>query len=137
MTNPFLYSRILVVDDESAVCEALKQFLINEQFTVETAVDGEDALAKLDDFKPDVILLDIRMPYLSGKDALKMIKYRQPEVEVIMVTAINNINFVEECMQNGAFGYVTKPVDLNHLIKDIHSALEHRKDRLSKKNNLK
>ncbi len=133
MTNPFLYSKILVVDDEIEVCNALKEFLEENQFTVAVAHDGEDALTKVDDFNPYCILLDVRMPYLTGTDALKMIKHRQPDVEIIMVTAVSNIKKAEECMQNGAFGYVTKPVDLDHLLKGIRLALEHRKKRLDEK----
>ncbi|MBT5550996.1 MAG: response regulator [Nitrospina sp.] len=135
MTNPHLYSRILIVDDEAEVCEALKDYLTAQQFVVETASDGEDALAKLDDFDPYCILLDIRMPYLNGKEALKMIKLRSPDVEVIMVTAVANLNTAEECMQNGAFGFLAKPVDLSHLLKDINKALEHRKNKICSKEN--
>ena len=132
MSNSFLYSRILVVDDEAEVCEALKEYLTSKQFTVETATDGEDAISKLDDFQPDCILLDIRMPYLNGKEALTMIKHRLPEVEIIMVTGVANVNTVEECMQNGAAGYITKPVDLKHLLDDIYKALESRKNKLNR-----
>lgn len=135
MSNPHLYSRILIVDDEVEVCEALKGYLTSQQFVVETANDGEDALAKVDDFNPDCILLDIRMPYMNGKEALKMIKLRLPDVEIIMVTAIANLNTAEECMQNGAFGFLAKPVDLNHLLKDIHKALEHRKNKIDSREN--
>jgi len=132
MSNSFLYSRILVVDDEAEVCEALKEYLTSKQFTVETATDGEDAISKLDDFQPDCILLDIRMPYLNGKEALTMIKHRLPEVEIIMVTGVANVNTVEECMQNGAAGYITKPADLKHLLDDIYKALESRKNKLNR-----
>lgn len=126
MVKPVLYSKILLVDDEIEVCNALKEFLEDEQFVVEVAHDGEDALTKADEFAPDCILLDIRMPYMGGADALKMLKLRKPDIEVLMVTAISSIQKAEECMQNGAFGYVTKPVDLSHLLKEIHLALEHR-----------
>lgn len=133
MSHGFLYSRILVVDDEAEVCDALKEFLEGEQFTVEVANDGEVALSKVDEFKPHCVLLDIRMPYLGGIDALKMIRLRQPDAEVIMVTAATNIKTAEECMQSGAFGFITKPVDLNYLLKEIMNALQHRKEALEKK----
>lgn len=132
MPRPFLYSKILVADDEIEVCNALKQFLEEEKFHVELAQDGEGALAKLDEFKPHCVLLDIRMPYLNGIDALKMIKFRQPDTEVIMVTAVANIKVAEECMRNGAFGYVSKPVDLDYLLKEINAALQRRKESLEK-----
>lgn len=133
MSDSLIYSKILVVDDEVEVVNALKEFLLEEQFVAETASDGEEALSKVEDFHPHCVLLDVRMPYLNGVEALKMIKLRQPEAEVIMVTAVANIAMVEECMQNGAFGYITKPVDLDRLLKEIHLALEHREKSLDEK----
>jgi response regulator RpfG family c-di-GMP phosphodiesterase len=133
MPDTHIYSKILVVDDEQEALTALKEFLCDEQFVVETARDGENALSKVEEFHPHCILMDVRMPYLNGVDALKMVKVRQPEAEVIMVTAVANIKMAEECMRNGAFGYITKPVDLDHLLKEIHSALEHRKNEVAKK----
>ncbi len=140
MAFPILYSKILIVDDNLEVRESLKMFLEEKQFTVQVAVDGEDALMKLSEFKPYCILLDIRMPYLNGVDALKMIKYRSPNTEVIMVSAINNVQMAEKCMQSGAFGFVTKPVDLDNLFKEIklclekrHNALEENKKKIKEK----
>jgi response regulator RpfG family c-di-GMP phosphodiesterase len=125
-----LYSKILIVDDEVEVCEALKEFFEDQQFIVAIAHDGEDALSKVDEFKPHCILLDIKMPYLNGIEALGMIELKDKKVEVIMVTAVSNIKIAEECMRKGAFGYVTKPVDLDHLLKEVNGALEHRKKKL-------
>jgi len=137
MFDSLMYSKVLVVDDETEVVNALKEFLLEEQFAVETADDGEDALSKVEDFHPHCILLDIRMPYLNGVEALKMIKLRQPEAEVIMVTAVASIKMAEECMRSGAFGYITKPIDLDHLLKEIRAALEHRKEEIRKKHEVK
>ena len=125
-----LYSKILIVDDEAEVCEALKDFFEDQQFIVEVAHDGEDALSKVDEFKPHCILLDIKMPYLNGIEALGMIELKEKDVEVIMVTAVANIKTAEECMRKGAFGYVTKPVDLDHLLKEVKGALENRQKKL-------
>lgn len=127
MSGPLLYSKILVVDDEPAAVEVLEDFLTGEQFVVETAGDGESAIAKLEDFRPHCVLLDVRMPYLGGVEALKMIKLRNPETEVIMVTAFSSVKMAEECMRSGAYGYITKPVDLDLLNKEVRDALEHRK----------
>ncbi len=126
-----LYSKILIVDDEVEVCEALKEFFEEQQFNVETANDGEEALVKVDEFKPHCILLDIKMPYLTGIEALGMIELKNPEVEVIMVTAVANMKIAEECMRKGAFGFVTKPVDLDYLLKEVKGALEHRQGKLA------
>ena len=93
----FLYSKLLIVDDEVAVCEALKEFFEDKQFTVEMAHDGEDALTKVDEFEPHCILLDIKMPFLNGIEALGMIELKNKEVEVIMVTAVANMKIAEDC----------------------------------------
>ena len=126
-----LYSKILIVDDEVEVCDALKEFFEDQQFIVEIAHDGEEALSKVDEFKPYCILLDVKMPYLNGIEALGMIGLKDKVVEVIMVTATSSIKTAEECLRNGAFGYVTKPVDLEHLLKEVNGALEHRQKKLS------
>jgi response regulator RpfG family c-di-GMP phosphodiesterase len=120
-----LFSKILIVDDEIAVCEALKEFFEEKQYNVELAHDGEDALDKLSSFNPQCVLMDVRMPYLSGVEALKMIKMHNPDIAVIMVSAVSNMKIVEECMRSGAFGYVLKPVDLDHLEKELDAALNH------------
>ena len=131
MSFSTLYSNILIVDDEKEVRESLKLFLEESQYTVEVAEDGESALMKLNEFQPHCVLLDIRMPYLNGIEALKMIKHRQSKAEVIMVSAIDNIQKVEECLQNGAFGYITKPVDLSKLLNEIKACLEKRHEKIS------
>lgn len=134
MENTFSGSKVLLVDDEVEVCEVLQQFLEDEGFEVAAAHDGEQALAKLDEFLPQCVLLDIRMPSLNGIEVLKMVKYRKPETEVIMVTAVSNIKIAEECMRDGAFGFIPKPVDLDYLLKEIRGALSHREEVLEKQN---
>ncbi len=126
-----LYSKILIVDDEFEICEALKEFFADQKFNVETANDGEDALVKLDEFKPHCILLDIKMPFLNGIEALDMIRLRNVDVEVIMITAVSNMKIAEDCMRKGAFGFITKPVDLDYLLKEVKGALEHRQKKLN------
>jgi putative two-component system response regulator len=135
MTFSSLYSKILVVDDEKEVRESLKLFLEEEQFTVQVANDGEDALMKVSDFQPHCVLLDIRMPYLNGVEALKMIKHRQPNTEIIMVSAINNVQMAEECLKNGAFGYLSKPIDLKKLLTEIKACLDQRRENLKEHRN--
>ncbi len=128
-----MYSKILVVDDESEVRTLLKEFLEGEKYLVETAEDGEEALIKLEEFQPYCVLMDIKMPFLNGVEALKMIKLRQPDVEVIMTSALDNLKRVEECMQHGAYGYIRKPLDLDDLLREIKECLEKRTKRLADK----
>jgi putative two-component system response regulator len=126
MTFSYLYSKILIVDDNEDVRESLKLYLEAELFTVRLAVDGEDALLKVNEFKPDCILLDIKMPYLNGAEALKMIKYRSPNTEVIMISTVYTIQTAVKCLLRGAFGILTKPIDLDKLLKEIKLCLEKR-----------
>ncbi len=129
MTNPSpTGSKILIVDDEKEVCATLKEFLELEEdgFRVKVAHDGEDALAVLEKFDFDCVLLDVRMPKMTGVEALKKIKAVRPNAQIVMVTAIDNIKLAEECMRSGAFGFIPKPVDLDYLLREIKAALEHK-----------
>ena len=125
-------SKILVVDDEPVASSMVKQYLEKFDYTVETADDGVEALAKVEEFQPHCVLMDIRMPNLNGFDALKKIKLRKPQVKIIMTTALDNIKMAEECLRRGAFGYIPKPLDLDYLIKQIEAALEPRKARVDR-----
>jgi len=132
MTDTLLYAKILIVDDEKAITELLQEVFETEQCLVETASDGKEALDKLSSFHPHLILLDIKMPIMDGVETLKVIQTRSPETEVIMVTALNDINLAENCMQGGAYGYVVKPVDLDKLLDETRDALNHRKKQKEK-----
>lgn len=122
----FHSARILVVDDESVASGMIKQYLEKFNYTVETASDGVEALSKIEKFQPNCVLMDIRMPNLNGLDALKKIKLRQPKMEIIMTTVMDDVKMAEECMRRGAFGYVPKPLDMDYLVKQIEAALEAR-----------
>ena len=128
-----LQHKILVVDDEHDARDLVKTFLEGKGYFVATAADGVQALSVLDDFEPNLVLLDIRMPNLNGLEALKRIKLRRPQTEVIMVTAVGNLKLAEECLRSGAFGYITKPLDLDYMTKEIQSALEKRKAHIDRK----
>lgn len=122
--------RILVVDDEPEIRSMLTEFLKSENYISESAADGSEVIQMLDDFDPDCILMDVRMPHLNGIDALKMVKFRKPHLEVIMVSAVSNIKVAETAVENGAFGFVTKPVTLEDLEVQISAALEKRSKNL-------
>ncbi|MBW1768056.1 MAG: response regulator [Deltaproteobacteria bacterium] len=107
--------RIVVVDDEAEVCNALKEFLSSREYEVETALDGKTALKKIEDFKPHVVLLDIIMPGIGGIDVLRGIRNINPEIGVIMTTAVTNEEIAKRAMKLGAYDYITKPLDLNYL----------------------
>ena len=107
--------KVLIVDDEVAVSVALKYFLSSKKYEVETAPDAQKALKKIEDFKPHIVLLDILMPGMGGLDLLKEIRKINPKTGVIMITAVDDEKTANRAIQLGAYDYITKPIDLNHL----------------------
>ena len=106
--------RILIVDDEAAIRDSLK-LLLKGDYDVDTAVDGEQALARLDDFDPDIVLLDVLMPNLGGMDTLKELRERRGDTPVIMLTATNTVRTAVQAMKWGAVDYLSKPFDIEEL----------------------
>ncbi|MFC1535359.1 response regulator [Thermodesulfobacteriota bacterium] len=107
--------KILVVDDEVEVCNALKEFLSLKDYEVETALDGPTALKKVEEFKPHIVLLDIIMPKMRGVDVLLRIKNIDSQIGVIMITAVVDEEIAKKTIDLGAYEYITKPIDLNYL----------------------
>ena len=117
--------KILVVDDEREICEFLKTFFEEREFEVHTAVSGEQALQEVEKFKPQVVLLDIHMAGMDGMKTLKQIKQAHPGIKVIMVTALETRDKIEEAMRLGADNYITKPLSLEYLEKDVREKVAH------------
>ncbi len=108
-------ARILVVDDEPDSVELLVEYLTRKGHTVFTAASGAEALRKLKETRPHLILLDIVMPEMSGLDVLKRVRELDQEVGVIMVTAVNTKAIRRQALALGAFALITKPIDLQYL----------------------
>jgi DNA-binding NtrC family response regulator len=119
MTQPLL----LVVDDEAGVRQSL-QMIFNKSFRVMEASSADEAIQKVTDEKPDVVLLDIVMPGADGLAVLKQLKSIQPECQVIMLTALNTARTAFAAKGTGAFDYVTKPFDIEELRMRVDHALE-------------
>lgn len=115
--------KLLIVDDEVEICEFLKSFFEDRDFKVATATSGTQALLKVEEFKPHVMLLDIQMPGMDGLQALKKVKEQFPLTKVIMVTAVETQDKIEEAMRCGADNYITKPLSLEYLEKDVHEKI--------------
>lgn len=107
--------KILVVDDERDICEFVRNFLEERGYVVFSAESGEDALEAVKKEKPDLVLLDIKMKGMDGIAALKHIKDIDKKIKVVMVTALEDQEKIEEACRLGACEYITKPLALDHL----------------------
>jgi DNA-binding response OmpR family regulator len=107
--------RVLVVDDELDDLELLQAFLMAKGYEVLTASNGEEALQKVKEERPHLILLDVRMPKMNGLEVLKRVRAIDREVGVIMVTAVKEEETGRQALRMGAFDYITKPLDLKYL----------------------
>ena len=108
-------SKVLVVDDEHAICKELRKFLEGKGYSVKEAYSGDEALEAYKQERPDVVLLDIRMPGKDGMETLHELKALDPEASVIMVTAVYEEDIAKEAMNEGAFDYITKPINREYL----------------------
>ncbi len=106
---------VLVVDDEYSVCGELRKFLEDKGYSVVEAYSGDEALEAYKQERPDVVLLDMMMPGMSGLTALQELRALDPEACVIVVTALHNEVLANQVMDEGAFDYITKPINLEHL----------------------
>jgi len=101
--------KILVVDDELTVCRSIRQALIREDYEVDMALSGEEALRKEAERHYDVMIVDLMMPGLSGMDLLKSLKAQDPKSKIIMVTGYPTMKNTIQAMQLGAFDFLPKP----------------------------
>jgi response regulator RpfG family c-di-GMP phosphodiesterase len=119
--------RILVVDDEVYIQEILKSTLEDAGYECTTVSDAEAALAALSSRNFDLALTDIRMPGKQGTELLQDIKSAYPDVVVIMITAIDNANTAIENMRLGAYDYIIKPFNLEHVLVSTSRAMDKRR----------
>ena len=115
--------KMLVVDDEDEICDFLKTFFEERNYEVRTANSGETAMVALGKQVPQVILLDIHMPGMDGMSALREIKNKFPGIKVIMVTALETREKIEEALRLGADNYITKPLSLEYLERDVQEKI--------------
>jgi putative two-component system response regulator len=117
---------VLVVDDEEPIRNALRKFLKQQQFEVYTAGSGDEALEQLRLHKVALMLSDIRMPGTSGVDLVPQALEIEPELAILMLTAVNDATSAALCMQRGAMDYLTKPIELADLGRAVQRALKRR-----------
>ena len=125
-TDTFLpQSTVLIVDDNAQNVELLQAFLESLPVKLVTAADGVEALEKVAEHKPDLILLDIMMPRMSGFQVCKRIKGdpKTRDIQVLMVTALNELGDIEQATEVGTDDFVSKPVNKFELLTRVKSLL--------------
>ena len=118
--------KVLLVDDEVEFVQSLAERIRMRELGSEVAFDGEEALAKLKDKLPDVMVLDFKMPGIDGLTILEKVKKTYPAVQVIMLTAHGTADIEKKARDLGAFDYLQKPVGIETLTKVIEKAYEHK-----------
>jgi DNA-binding NarL/FixJ family response regulator len=127
MTRPANQSiRVLCVDDHRLVREGLKELLEKQPDiqVVAAAATGRDAVALFDTFRPDVTLMDLRMPDISGLDAIRLIRRTHPQARIVVLTMYHGDEDITQALQAGATTYVTKDMVINDLIdviREVHA----------------
>ena len=119
-------NKILIADDNPTNVELLEVYLSNMDCQIEVAVDGRDTLEKVDRFNPDLILLDIMMPGLSGFEVCKKLK-DDPDtnhIMILMVTALNELGDIERAVAAGCDDFLSKPVNKLELLKRVENMLK-------------
>ena len=107
--------KLLVIDDESDICDFVKNFFQERGYSVFTALNGDEAISLVKREKPEVVLLDVKMKGMDGIAVLKHIKDIDKKIKVIMVTALEDRDKMDEACRLGACEYITKPLALDNL----------------------
>lgn len=116
--------RILVVDDEKLVCWSLSQMLTEADFSVQTAMNGAEARRKFEEFVPEMILLDVRLPDANGVDLLSEFKDKDEDVIVVMITAYADADSAVNALKLGADDYIGKPFDIDNIRHVVERSFE-------------
>jgi len=116
---------VLVVDDELGPRESLKMIL-NPHYHVHIAERGVQAVELLDKVPVDLVTLDLKMPGLTGIDVLQKVKQRDPDIEAIIITGYGSLDTAIEGLRLGAFDYISKPFDVNHILALVRRGIERR-----------
>jgi len=123
--------KILVVDDEEDVHYSFQRILESDGYRILSATTGKTALKKVEQERPDLILLDVRLTDISGLELLKTIRSRIPDALVVVMTAFGTSQAIIEAMQQGAYDFIVKPFDIPHMKQVIREALESRQRSLA------
>ena len=125
---PRTMSKLLLIDDEEDVRYSLQRILASEEIELATAASGEEGLKVIPKFKPDLVLMDVRMTGMTGMETLRKIRVTDPKLLVILMTAYGTTQTAIEAMKLGAYDYLLKPFDIAKLKEVIANALKAARD---------
>jgi len=113
-------ARVMIADDSDAIRFMLNDILtIGNHEIVAEAINGSEAVEKFSQTNPDVMLLDLAMPKKDGLTVVKEVMASHPSAKIILITASDNQNIINECIRAGAFAFISKPFDFDHVLKLI------------------
>lgn len=117
--------KILLADDQRLMCDGIKSMLeTDDDFqVVGMASNGREAIALATELRPDLVLLDIRMPGMDGVEAVSRLKNECEDIKVIMLTTFNDEDYIMDAMANGADGYLLKDMGVENLVNAVHNAI--------------
>ena len=118
--------RVLIADDHAGMRESVRRLLGSEFDVVAEFCDGDEVLAAVDDLRPDVLVLDISMPRLSGIEAAERLQRAGRQEKIVFLTMHDDADYAQDALATGALGYVVKPRMVSDLTQAIHHALQGR-----------
>lgn len=125
MTEPI--ATVLVVDDEKVVRDGCRRVLCGRGYQVDLAASGQEAMERLGDGPVDIILLDLKMPGMSGEELLDRVRDLYPDIPVIVITGHGTVDTAVECMKKGAYDFITKPFEVQHFLLTVNRAADKRR----------
>ena len=117
---------ILICDDEESLRESFK-LILSDKYDLHLANNGAEALEMMKTARPDILLLDIKMPKIHGIEVLKQVKELWPSLPVIIITGYQSVELAQESLKNGAADYIPKPFDSKQILKAVAKALDTKK----------
>ncbi len=118
--------KILIIDDDQSIRDTLTNYLKKKNHEIFSAENGEEGLEKVKQHHPDLVISDIRMPGMNGLEMLKLIKAYDEHINVIIMTAFDDMQSTVKAMREGAYDYIEKPIELERLKVSIKRALENK-----------
>lgn len=129
MSHSDMNNTVLIVDDDSSIRWVLARALSNAQFKVLSCDNGQQAISMIESAQPQLVITDIQMSGMDGLELLASINQQWPELPVIMITAYADTDLATKTHELGAFDYLPKPFDINHVIKLCQRAVDSQKER--------